>query len=629
MLGRPSRPTRSFLDVEQIERTSWRERRPAASTYDLILASAASHGDRIALRSVDDTALDVTTSVLTFTQLAHAVTQFANLLARRGCGPADAVTILLPTVAEYHVAFWGAEAAAIASPLNPLLEVSQLEAIMRSTASQWLVTAAPDLDDAIAKKAAELRARIPTLRTIVVGAGELEGDAELAFDELRREPDSRLLRERPPASDAIASYFATGGTTGAPKIARHTHDNEIYCAWGIVATLGLDASDVLLCGLPLFHVNALMLTGLGPFLAGAETVLLGRRGYRTPGVIDGFFDLARHHRATVFSAVPTIYGEILDRARSEPAGTSLRFGICGAAPISVRLFTEFQRRTGIRIIEGYGLTEGTCVTSLNPPGGESRVGSVGIRLPYQELAVVDQDGAACAPGTVGRLLMRGPQVFPGYLSTEAASTDEGYLDTGDLARIDGDGYVWLAGRSKDLIIRGGHNIDPALAEGVLTQHPATRQAAVVGRLDERVGEVPVAFVTLKPGVSATPSELLAHCLARVPERAAAPLSVEVVEALPTTAVGKIFKPALRALAANAALRAKVASLGWGAQVGVRVGDGHGTSGLVVDLAFAGPAAASPTRRAVEEALGRFAITVGLVTYEQGPSNGYTAESETR
>ncbi len=222
----------------------------------------------------------------------------------------------------------------------------------------------------------------------------------------------------------------------------------------------------------------------------------------------------------------------------------------------VEVFKEFERRTGIRILEGYGLTEGTCVSSVNPPHGERRIGSIGFRIPYQEMVIAevhdDGTGELLPPNEIGAVLIRGENVFPGYLESihnkdiwvDLGDGGPRWLNTGDLGRMDDDGYFWLTGRKKELIIRGGHNIDPKLIEDPMHRHPAVALAAAVGRPDPRVGEVPVVYVQLKPGAETTVEELLLFAQEHIPERAAAPKHVYIIDQMPVTAVGKIFKPAL-------------------------------------------------------------------------------------
>jgi fatty-acyl-CoA synthase len=334
-------------------------------------------------------------------------------------------------------------------------------------------------------------------------------------------------------------------------VAIHTHLNEAFLGW--VTESFYEPDNVLLSGLPLFHVNGALVTGLAAFHCGFEVVMLTPGGYRTPGVVDHLWTFVRRFSATAFSAVPTILAALINRPFPAGGLPTLRHVICGAAVLPRQVANDFERITGLQIHEGYGLTEGTCVSTLNPLLGERRLGSVGIRLPYQELRVFRVDADMRAIGEVpcaetGVIGIKGPNVFPGYLresDNRGLWLAEGWLNTGDLGRLDEQGYLTLCGRAKELIIRGGHNIDPALIEDALAGHAAVAQVAAVGQPDRHAGELPVAFVTLKPGAQATLSELQAHAVRTVPERAAVPVRIEILPALPLTAVGKIAKPVLR------------------------------------------------------------------------------------
>ena len=258
--------------------------------------------------------------------------------------------------------------------------------------------------------------------------------------------------------------------------------------------------------------------------------------------------------------MPTVYSSLLQVPRGDRDLTAIQYGVCGAAPMPVELFNRFQRETGIKILEGYGLTEGGCVSTLNPPAGASDAGSIGIRLPWQRVLPMklDADGRYlrdAAIDEVGVICINGPNLFEGYLNPEhnrriwvmrpgADGKLERWLNTGDLGRVDANGYFRLSGRQKELIIRGGHNIDPRLIEECLQKHPSVAMVAAVGRPDEHSGEVPVAYIQLRPDKRAAPDELLRFAQSAIPERAAWPKEIRIVPALPTTAVGKIFKPAL-------------------------------------------------------------------------------------
>jgi fatty-acyl-CoA synthase len=348
-------------------------------------------------------------------------------------------------------------------------------------------------------------------------------------------------------------------------------------------------------------------------------VLLGADGYRSPGTIPGFWRNVERFRASFFSGVPTIYSMLLG-VPIDADVSSLRYALCGAAPMPPELIRRFEQATGVKILEGYGLTEGTCVSAINPRDGERPPGSIGLRLPYQQMkAVVVDDGGRyerdCATDEIGRLVIKGPNVFPGYKDEKANRgiwIADGWLDTGDLARQDAAGRFWLTGRQKDLIIRGGHNLDPAVIEEAMLKHPSVRMAAAVGKPDAHAGELPLAYVMLEPGASATAGELLAHARATVPERAAVPSEIVILETMPVTAVGKVFKPQLRYDAARRALQAALDGVARGlidCRVSVGPDERHGTFAKVTLRALA--PGAREAEGQVRAALAAFSLRYAL------------------
>jgi fatty-acyl-CoA synthase len=413
----------------------------------------------------------------------------------------------------------------------------------------------------------------------VFGPSE-EKEGILGFDEvIGRYNGTHLDSGRRIQPQDRASLYHTGGTTGTPKLAPHTHFNEVAMAFMMDAACDLKTGEAILCGLPLFHVNGATVTGSFPFSIGAHVVLISPRGYRDPSAIRYFYKIVDHYKAVSFSSVPTVLSTLLEIPLEGADISSLRYGICGAAPLSTELFTRFETHSGMKILEGYGLTEGTCASSLNPLFGERRVGSIGMRLPYQQMKVmVPEEGGwrEAAADEIGAICIKGPNVFAGYLE-EARNADlwpeEGWLNSGDLGRRDQDGYFWLTGRTKELIIRGGHNIDPAMIEDPLYRLPEVQVAAAVGRPDAHAGEVPVAYVQLAAGARTTGAELLEYLTRTVGERAAVPKSVEIVDVIPLTPVGKIFKPALRWQAIRKVYLEELAALGATARrVEVQVGE---------------------------------------------------------
>ncbi|MFF3468297.1 acyl-CoA synthetase [Streptomyces sp. NPDC002619] len=571
-------------DLPAIEAVPLHERGLPATTYDALLRAARLWPDRPALTVLPDAARFLRPATATFAQLRDQVHRTANLLRSLGVTRRAAVGLLAPNTAELPAALLAAQAAGIAAPVNPGLASEHVEQLLRRGGARVLIAAGPQLDPQVWATARQVAAslRLDALLALAPTAADgpapvlepVEGVrvgylAELAASH----PADRLVDIEPPDAGDLAAYFHTGGTTGTPKLAAHTHANEVVDAWMVAASIPLATDSVMFAALPLFHVNALMVTLLGPLLRGQRVVWAGPLGYRDPELYGVFWKLVEHYRVAAMSGVPTVYS-VLARVPVDADISSMRFAAVGASPLPPAVRESFEEHTGIPLCEGYGLTEATCASALGVPG-HTRPGTVGRRLPYQQLKTVhiDQDTGKwqdLPPGATGVLAVSGPIVFAGYVAEHTAhgprlETDgkihDGWLDTGDLARIDVDGFIHLAGRAKDLIIRGGHNIDPAGIEDALLAHPEVTAAAAVGRPDPHAGEVPVAYVTLTLGARVDPAELLTWATERAPERAAAPREVIVIDAIPLTAVGKPYKLGLRLDATRRAVLAELAAQG--------------------------------------------------------------------
>jgi fatty-acyl-CoA synthase len=608
-------------DIEAIEALPIEARVPAHNTYDLIRHGAAIRPEAPAISFLLSGETYRQPLQVSYRELAANITRTANLFHDLGVGPTDVVSYLLPNLPQTHYTLWGGEAAGVVNPINPLLEPATIRDICRAAGTKVLVALGEVPGADIWQRVCAIRKELPGLQAIVRVFGPSdEKEGILGFDEvLPRYNGEGLDSGRAIAPGDRASMYHTGGTTGTPKLAPHTHFNEVAMAFMMQAACDLRTGEAILCGLPLFHVNAATVTGSFPFAIGAHVVLMSPRGYRDPSVLKNFYRIVEHYKAVSFSSVPTVLSVLLDTPLEGADISSLRYAICGAAPLSTELFTRFEAHSGMKILEGYGLTEGTCASSLNPLHGERRVGSIGLRLPYQQMQVLVAEGAAwrpAAPNQIGAICIQGPNVFAGYLE-EAQNRkiwpQPGWLNTGDLGRQDAAGYFWLTGRTKELIIRGGHNIDPAMIEDPLYRRPEVQLAAAVGRPDPHAGEVPVAYVQLAPGATATADDLLVYLQQTVGERAAIPKEVHVVETIPLTPVGKIFKPALRWASIRRVYAAELAALGPLAQnVDVAVNE-HKTHGALATITVQAAPGTEPAVVAakVKELLARYTVRYEL------------------
>lgn len=592
------RPPRSPVSaLAALESVPLGERDLPVSTYDLLVRSARRYGDRPALHLLPGGRGWRLPETWTYEHLLHRVNQAANLYWSLGVRPGEVVGLMLPNTGATYAALLGAQTIGIANPVNPMLATEHIVDILELTGAQVLVAPAPELDAALWDKACEIAAALPGIRAVITVGGEGDGALDRNVGDFDRccggQPGDHLVFDHRPGPSDLAAYFHTGGTTGTPKVAPHTHANEVYVAWAIAETEVFRGDTVVLAGLPLFHVNAVHVTTLAPFLRGQSAVGLGRLGYRDREAMADFWRIVEHYRVTTFSAVPTVYSS-LPPVPDDVDISSLRSGFVGAAPLPERVRTDFESATGVRMVEGYGLTEATCATAVAPMAG-NRAGAIGLRLPYQQVKAVrvDEDGspaADCPPGEPGVLAIKGPSVFPGYLTVgsdgpvpdPAGSIVDGWLITGDVGRVDADGFVYLTGRAKDIIIRGGHNIDPRTVEESLLAHPDVTAAAVVPRPDAHAGEVPVAYVVLRPDAEVSAEDLLAWAGDRAPEPAAAPKSLYAILELPVTAVGKVYKVPLVHDSVRRLLAGELLAAGLEGEV--TVDDRHGRPSAHIRLA---------------------------------------------
>lgn len=570
-----SSPVQSLADIHRIEATPLAEAVPWASTYDLIRASAQVHADQPALTFLHTGQPGGASTTWTYRSLLQGIHQTANMLYQLGVGPEDAVGVLLPGGLAYHLALWGGEAAGIVQPLNPLLSEEKLSSLLRASNAKVLIAHGAEDDSQLRAKALRLQSQLPGLKTVLLvnpdGGPLPEGDALPAgaqdFHALRAaQLAEHLVSQRVFQPTDIAAYFHTGGTTGAPKLARHSHGAQVFTAWANASMQGFQASDVTINGYPLFHVAGVLPGALCSLAVGMHVIIPTEAMFRNREVVQNYWRLVAHHRCTLMSGVPTVLAALAGVPLQGADISTLHAVRTGAAPLPPELAQRFEQAFGLQINESLGMTETAGLSTVAPPGLSAPAGCVGWPLPHARVRIValnsdDQATSHTLPdGEKGMVLYQGPNLFSGYLDaaeTARSFTPDGWLITGDVGFVDAHGRLHLSGRAKDLIIRGGHNIDPKVIEDALGAHPAVALCAAVGAPDAYAGELPVAFATLKPGSLVTEAELLAFTAERVDEGPAKPKSITVLSAMPVTNVGKIYKPELRTLATGAVVQAMV------------------------------------------------------------------------
>ncbi len=488
-------------DISRIERDHpWPAAQPAATIHGLLTQTRARHGARPALSFQMFSGPRDPAETLTWDDLHARVTQAANMFRALGVSDTDTVAYVLPNCTETVVTFLGGMVAGIVAPINPLLDAEQIAAILRETKARVVVTLRPFPKTDIAAKLAEALRQAPDVQTVIevdllryiTGVKRLiiplirpkpgAGHHAAVLDwgrEMAKHPADRLGFDDP-AGDRVAAYFHTGGTTGMPKVAQHATQGMIYNGW-VGHTLLFTETDTVICPLPLFHVFACHVIVMAMLASGGHVIFPTPAGYRGEGVFDNFWKLVERWQVSFIITVPTAIAAMMQRPVDADI-SSVKTAFSGSAPLPVDLFRRFEAATGVTLVEGYGLTEATCLVSCNPVDGEKKIGSVGIPFPHCEVRIlkITPDGVMdCDTDELGEICVANPGVRAGATYTDPNLNRDLYhhgrfLRTGDLGRIDADGYLWITGRAKDLIIRGGHNIDPAEIEAALGRSPRCR-----------------------------------------------------------------------------------------------------------------------------------------------------------
>ena len=604
----PLTPIATVDDLRAIERLGPQRWMPFDQVIDALTDVARRHADRpalTALATVDDAAPRRWTHRELLVDIRRAANTFQALT-----GPTEPrVALLLPPLPEAWLALWGAETAGLACPINHALGDEHLAALLGAAGVNLVVTLVPGHPAGdIGTRVQRLRGQLPALRAVLTVGGAAEGT--LDFGEALAGQDGAALRFTPAAgAGRIAALFHTGGTTGTPKLAQHTHANQLHAAWGAARLYDASAHDVILNGFPLFHVAGAFVYGLSMLLSGAEVLLPPPAGWRDAAFVARAWALVREQRVTLLAMVPTVMTALLAAPRGAADAAGVRVALTGGSPLPTELAQRFESETGVPVRNILGMTECAGVIAIEPARAPRTPGACGLPLPFSTVVVDGQ----------GVLRVRGPHVGPGYTDAarNAGSFDDGWLITGDIGLVDAQGRVHVTGRAKDVIIRGAHNIDPGVIEEALLQHPGVAMAAAVGEPDEYAGELPVAFVVARPGATLDADELLAFAAPRIPERAAVPRRIDVLPALPLTAIGKVYKPALRQQVAERVLRERLQRAGLHSRLAVQADDRGGRLLLRFVPAGAAPAAGAPgLHEQVRTLMAGFALDWEL--FDDGP-----------
>lgn len=543
-------------DIAAIEKYDFAELLGANTLLECIERAAKIDPDKTAIKHLISADTSVAPRIITYRELDAAIRVSASLFQRLSGEEKPVVGIILPMLPEGLIATLGAASVGVGCPINPFLEIKHVVSILNVARATVLLAATNAYGPGAWDNVAQIVASVPTLKHVLIfGSDDPSKDFELAM-EAQAKRGVHFTPVTDPFAEAI--YLATGGTTGSPKLVPMTHRGLLVNAWIDGAIGGAATTNVVGHAMPNFHAGGLVTLAFRALIYGQTLLTLTSDGFRSREVIGRFWDIARHYGMTTLLATPATAAALLAVPDSSSEGHPIRTFHCGASTIPVALANAFHEKFGVWLRELWGMTEVHGVVSGHPNGIPPVIGSVGVQMPHQPVKafIIDDAGnfvRECEPGERGVLAVSGPGVIKGYLSAAAdanclvrgAPDGKAWFNSGDLGMIDSDGYIWMFGRAKDVIVRGGHNIDANVIEEALGQHPAVQLAAAIGKPAASIGELPVAYVQLKPGAAATVDELMKVCRDHISERAAIPVSIVILDQMPVTAVGKINKPPLR------------------------------------------------------------------------------------
>ena len=552
-----SKPTELEL-LADLEKISHQDRYHCKTTYDVFCHTADEYSSDIAIAEHVTASRDEVAKELTFAALAKKINQTANLFQSFGVERTDVVSILLPNLTETHLSIWASQAVGIANPINYLLQVDHIVEILNEVKAKVLVTVSLDATSELGEKVHQIIHRVPSLEHLLLldNSHIDSSNKKITLTDfnsaIASQSSERLAQSFQPKGDDIAMYFHTGGTTGRPKIAKLSHDNISFVVQVYAGFNAYHGKSAVLNALPLFHVFGVIAASLSMFIVGRTVVIMTSEGFRNPNTVKNWWYFVNKYQVCWFPTVPTIMSVLLRQPDEKIDISCCEHAGCGSAPLPIELKLSFQQRFNCIVSNGYGMTESSCLIARALPGYDIKGVSVGNGIPYTRVIAAhlmdNKISRICDANEPGVILVKGPNIFQGYLNTsdnEGAWVETEWFNTGDLGVINASGHIQLTGRAKDLIIRGGHNIDPQIIEDALMTHCSVIQSVAIGQPDVHSGEIPIAYVVVKDKLHTTASELLAYCQEHISERAAIPKRIEIIDNIPVTAVGKVFKPLLR------------------------------------------------------------------------------------
>ena len=592
-------PIRSIKDIESFESVPLEKRLLSWDANDWIRGGLDMAPTKVAIRYVEDGNPESPQTVVTYAELKRNTIAAANLFQSLGVGKDDAVLYLLPTSPQLYTIMLGSLAAGISCCVNWMLEPEHWIELIRNSRAKVVIVLGPTPGYEIWEKFTAIRHEIPAgVHVLSVAAPGGKKLAENDFETLcARQSSDRLVFTRNAGPDDLAAFVHSGGTTGSPKLVKLTHRGFAYKFWANTLVMAHTADDVIFADYPMFHIAGFFGRGIMAIANGMQIVIPSPIGARDKRFVENYWKFVETFGITILSGVPTTLAQLCKNPpKGENLGSLRKYGVTGSTAFPAETARQLENICGVRMLASYGATEYTQNVAQPPRDGDPRYGSAGTRLPYTEIKIVEIDGAgriirACPTDEIGLVVVRGPSITPGYVDAkqnEGILLPEGWFNSGDLGRIDPDGYLWITGRAKDVIIRGGHNIDPTLIEETLLKHRDVVLAAAVSKPDAYAGELPVAYVELVPGAKASAEELLEFAATNSPERAAAPKEITILQKMPLTDIGKPNKVQLRADAASRAFTSALADVAaWAGKISVKmVSDPKTGQRAVISLAQA-------------------------------------------
>jgi fatty-acyl-CoA synthase len=616
-------PLRNLTDIQDLERVPLEQRLLSFDANVWIRHGLDLAPDKVAIRYVADGNPDTPAVDLSYGELKRRATSAANLFHSLGVGPDDAVLYLMPTIPSLYTVMLGSLAAGVSCCTNWMLEPAHWVGLIQASRAKVVVALGPTPGYDIWEKLATIRGELPPGVRILSVA--MPGGAPLADSDLEllasRQPSDKLVFTRNAKPDDIAAYVHSGGTTGSPKLVRLTHRGFSYKFWANTLVMAHTPSDVIFADYPMFHIAGFFGRGIMAIADGMQLVIPSPSGARDKRFIENYWRFVEKFRISLLSGVPTTLAQLSKQPTGGADLSSFRpYGVTGSTAFPAEVARQLEKVCGVRMLASYGATEYTQNVAQPPRDGDPRYGSAGLRLPYTQIKIVDIDDAGHIVrehGTdeIGLVVVKGPSVTPGYVDDAANKgilLPDGWFNSGDLGRIDADGFLWITGRAKDVIIRGGHNIDPTVIEETLLKHPEVVLAAAVSMPDSYAGELPVAYVQLVPNAKATADEVQAFAAANSPERAAAPKQIILLDKMPLTDVGKPAKVQLRLDAAKRAFSAALADVAGSGRVTVSmVADAKQGNRAVVNIALPADANRAEIEERVRERMKYYSTSYAI------------------